>query len=186
MPRACARLVRDPAGVRVAKMIVCTTNKQSNMTWAGCGERSQRGVAAIEFAIVFPIFFAILYGIVMYCMIFLVQQSLTSAAEEGARAALVYQDATDSTSALTIRADAACARALAVVSWLTHAPRCAQTVTVAPAGCTGNTAMDCVQIVLSYAWSTYPLVPPLPVIGLLAPPSLVGQATVQIDPENLL
>lgn len=167
-------------------MIVRTTHQRATLMRAGRGKRVQRGVAAVEFAIAFPLFFAILYGIVMYCMIFLVQQSLTSAAAEGARAALVYQNATDPTSALTSRADAACARALAVVSWLTHAPQCTQAVNVAPAGCTGNTAMDCVQITLSYAWSTYPLVPPLPLMGLLAPPSLVGQATVQIDPENLL
>lgn len=46
--------------------------------------------------------------------------------------------------------------------------------------------MDCIQITLTYPWSTNPLVPPLPLMGSVAPPSLVGQATVQIDPENLL
>lgn len=134
----------------------------------------------------FPLFFVIFYGIVMYSVIFLVQQSLTSAAAEGARAALVYQNATDSTSALASRAQAACTRALAVMTWLTNAPQCAQVVNAAPTGCTGNTAMDCIQVTLTYAWSANPLVPPLPLVGLFAPPSLVGQATVQIDPENLL
>ncbi|MDR3096362.1 MAG: pilus assembly protein [Paraburkholderia sp.] len=146
----------------------------------------QRGAAAIEFALAFPLFFAILYGIVMYSMIFLVQQSLTSAVAEGARAALVYQNGADPASALTSRAQAACKRALAVVGWLAQAPQCTQAVNAAPAGCTENTAMDCIQITLTYAWSTHPLVPPLPLMGLLAPSSLVGQATVQINPENLL
>ncbi|WP_322053759.1 TadE/TadG family type IV pilus assembly protein [Paraburkholderia bannensis] len=146
----------------------------------------QRGVAAIEFALAFPLFFVVLYGIVMYSMIFLVQHSLTSAAAEGARAALVYQNAANTGAALTSRANAACTRALAVVNWLTQAPQCTQTVNTAPAGCTSNTAMDCVQITLSYPWSSKPLVPPLPLMGLMSPTSLVGQATVQIDPANLL
>lgn len=167
-------------------MIARATNGKKFPALRGRGKRTQRGVAAIEFALAFPLFFMILYGIVMYSMIFLVQQSLTSAAAEGARAALVYQNATDPTSALTSRAQAACTRALAVVSWLTHVPQCTQAVNAAPTGCTGNTAMDCIQITLTYAWGTNPLVPPLPLMELLAPSSLVGQATVQIDPENLL
>ncbi|HKU00163.1 MAG TPA: TadE/TadG family type IV pilus assembly protein [Paraburkholderia sp.] len=162
------------------------TNRHAIAARAGRGKRAQRGIAAVEFALAFPLFFAVLYGIVMYSMIFLVQQSLTSAAAEGARAALVYQNGTDPASALASRAQAACTRALAVVNWLTHAPQCTQAVNAAPTGCTGNTAMDCVQITLTYAWKTHPLVPPLPLMGLLAPSSLVGQATVQIDPENLL
>lgn len=169
-------------------MIVRTTNESARVipAHAGRGKRVQRGIAAVEFALAFPLFFAVFYAIVMFSMIFLVQQSLTTAAAEGARAALVYQNATDPTSALTLRAEAACTRALAVVNWLTTAPQCTQTFNMAPAGCTGNTAMDCVQVTLSYPWGTNPLVPALPLMGLLAPPSLVSQATVQIDPENLL
>ncbi|WP_213294999.1 TadE/TadG family type IV pilus assembly protein [Paraburkholderia sacchari] len=167
-------------------MIARTTNTHGIASKAGRGKRAQRGVAAIEFAVTFPLFFAILYAIVMYSMIFLVQQSLTAAAAEGARAALIYQNGANPASALASRAQAACTRALAVMSWLAHAPQCTQSVNAAPAGCTENTAMDCVQITLTYAWGTNPLVPPLPLMGLLAPSSLVGRATVQIDPENLL
>ncbi|WP_322046901.1 TadE/TadG family type IV pilus assembly protein [Paraburkholderia sp. J67] len=151
-----------------------------------CRRSRQRGAAAIEFALAFPLFFAILYGIVMYSMIFLVQHSMTSAAAEGARAALVYQNAANAGAALTSRANAACTRALAVVSWLAKAPTCSQTISTAPAGCASNTAMDCVQISLSYPWSSNPLVPPLPLMGLISPNSLVGNATVQIDPANIL
>ncbi|MCG5073937.1 TadE/TadG family type IV pilus assembly protein [Paraburkholderia tagetis] len=167
-------------------MIARATNVRAILARARRGKRAQRGTAAIEFALAFPLFFAILYGIVMYSMIFLVQQSLTSAAAEGARAALVYQNGANPASALASRAQAACTRALAVVNWLTHAPQCTQAVNTAPAGCAENTAMDCVQITLTYPWSTNPLVPPLPLMGLLAPSSLVGRATVQISPENLL
>lgn len=152
----------------------------------GARRSRQRGVAAIEFALAFPLFFAVLYGIVMYSMIFLVQHSLTSAAAEGARAALVYQNATSTSLALTGRAEAACTRALAVVSWLAQAPECVKVISTAPAGCSSNAAMDCVQITLTYPWSSKPLIPPLPLMGLISPTSLAGQATVQLDPVNIL
>lgn len=50
--------------------------------------RHQQGAAALEFALVFVIFFAVLYGIVSYSMMMLLQQGLTQAAVEGARASI--------------------------------------------------------------------------------------------------
>lgn len=47
----------------------------------------QRGATAVEFALVFPLFFLIFYAIVTFGLIFAVQQNLTLAATEGARAA---------------------------------------------------------------------------------------------------
>ncbi|NIE65149.1 TadE family protein [Burkholderia sp. Ax-1719] len=161
-------------------------SRRSGLRGQRRSRRHQRGVAAVEFALAFPLFFTILYAIVMYSMMFLVQHSLTSAAAEGARAALVYQYASSTSAALTSRGSAACTRALAVVSWLTQAPTCTPVVSAAPSGCSSNTAMDCVQVTLTYPWGSSPLIPPLPLMGLISPTSLVGQATVQIDPVNIL
>jgi Flp pilus assembly protein TadG len=155
---------------------------------------AQRGNAAIEFALVFPLFFLVLYAIVTYSMLFLVQQSLTAAAGEGARAALVYSNDADALAALNARAAQACERALAFVSWLpatasqsSGSPMsCTSAISVAPSGCADNTSMDCIQITLSYAYAANPLVPSLPLLDLAIPAALTGQATVQIDPENLL
>jgi hypothetical protein len=147
---------------------------------------AQRGTAAIEFAMVFPLFFLVLYAIVTYSMVFLTQQSLTAAAEEGARAALVWQSASNPGAALTARAGQACDRASSVVSWLPVAPTCVNAISTAPAGCSNNPNMDCIQVTLTYAYGTSPLVPLLPLLSLVVPQSLVGAATVQIDPENLL
>jgi Flp pilus assembly protein TadG len=55
---------------------------------------AQRGATAIEFALLFPLFFAILYAIITFSLIFVAQQNLTLAAEEGARAALNWQSST--------------------------------------------------------------------------------------------
>ncbi len=50
--------------------------------------RRQRGSVAIEFALIFPVFFAIVYAIISYGMAFLLLQSFTYAGEDALRAAL--------------------------------------------------------------------------------------------------
>lgn len=51
-------------------------------------QRGQKGAAAIEFAIIFPIFFLIFYAVVTYGLIFAAQQTITLAASEGLYAVL--------------------------------------------------------------------------------------------------
>ncbi len=50
----------------------------------------QRGATAVEFALVFPVFFLLFYGLLTYGLIFLMRMGLQHAAEDGARAALHY------------------------------------------------------------------------------------------------
>ena len=54
--------------------------------------RAQRGAYAVEFALVFLIFFSVLYAIISLGIVFTLRFSLQNAAEDGARAALRYQD----------------------------------------------------------------------------------------------
>lgn len=51
--------------------------------------RRQRGIAAIEFALVFMLLFIALYGVVTFGAIFYTQQVISRAAEDGARAAML-------------------------------------------------------------------------------------------------
>ena len=53
--------------------------------------RRQRGVYALEWAIIFPVFFMLLYGIISFGLTFLVRESMQWAIEDGARAALQHQ-----------------------------------------------------------------------------------------------
>jgi Flp pilus assembly protein TadG len=142
----------------------------------------QRGSTAVEFAIVFPLFFLVFYAIVTYSMIFVAQQSLTLAASEGARAALRFQsNATSAASALALRASAACTTATGLVNWLASSTPC--TATYAP--CTFDATMQCVNVALNYNYASQPLVPSLPLIGLPLPANLAASAMVQLNPENL-
>ncbi|MGB8382597.1 MAG: TadE family protein, partial [Dermatophilaceae bacterium] len=53
------------------------------------GQRRERGAAAIEFALLLPVFLLVIAGIVDFGRAFFTQIELTNAAREGARAAVV-------------------------------------------------------------------------------------------------
>ncbi|MBN3849062.1 pilus assembly protein [Paraburkholderia sp. Ac-20342] len=144
-------------------------------------QRAQRGATAVEFALVFPLFFLVLYAIVTYSLIFVAQQNLTLAASEGARAALNWQTNVSMATALTNRGNAACAAAKLVVQPLVNAMQCAAT----NASCGTGNAMTCITVSLTYNYTSNPLVPPLPLLNLAMPTTLSGNATVQLNPENI-
>ncbi|WP_397450080.1 TadE/TadG family type IV pilus assembly protein [Pseudomonas sp. NA-150] len=55
----------------------------------------QRGAAAIEFALVFVVFFAVLYGLMSYSLPLLMMQSFNTAATEAVRRAVAVDPATN-------------------------------------------------------------------------------------------
>lgn len=57
-------------------------------------ERSERGAAAVEFALLVPILIMILLGIMEFGRAYNVQASLTNAAREGARSMAINNDQT--------------------------------------------------------------------------------------------
>ncbi len=56
-----------------------------------CGSyrKKRRGAAAVEFAVVAPVFFLFVFGIIEYGRMVMVQQVITNASREGARAAVL-------------------------------------------------------------------------------------------------
>jgi Flp pilus assembly protein TadG len=125
---------------------------------------------AIEFALVFLIFFSLFYGIVAYGFMFALKQSVTLAAEEGARAAV--RDAPNEAARL------AQAQTMAndVLSWL---PGGGITVSATAANCVANPATRCVTVVVNYDYAGHPIVPALPLLGIAIPANLGATATVQ-------
>jgi Flp pilus assembly protein TadG len=144
--------------------------------------RRQRGATAVEFALVFPLFFLIFYAIVTFGLIFAVQQSLTLAATEGARAALNYVKSASQTQALTLRAQAAQSTARNLTTWLPNV----QVPTPSSSSCSYDASMYCVTVTVTYPYSQYPLIPSLPLLGLVVPTALSSTATVQINPANII
>lgn len=74
-----------------------------------------RGVAALEFALIFPVLFLMIYALLCYSMIFAVQHALNLAAAEGARASVRFKTSDDS---IGDREDAACMAITESLSWL--------------------------------------------------------------------
>ncbi|PTB21962.1 pilus assembly protein TadE [Trinickia symbiotica] len=141
-----------------------------------------RGSAVVEFALIFPLLFAMLYGLVTYSVILVAQQNLTLAAEEGARAALNYQNASNAGAALAARGQTACTVASKAAAWLAANATCSAQAST----CSYDATMDCIELTLSYDYAGHPLVPTLPLLSLAVPRTLTSAATVQVNPENLL
>ncbi|EFI60011.1 MULTISPECIES: TadE/TadG family type IV pilus assembly protein [Comamonas] len=172
--------------------------------------KRQQGAAAIEFAILFPIFFLIFYAIITYGLIFAAQQTLTLAAAEGARAAVRYPAPSSGSSAtkekqLLDRLAAACATAALATDWLSKigagfgSTGCSAGVSdaaglYATSGLCGTgsasftasndaSLVNCVTMQVNYNYASAPLIPRLlgPLLSLPTPNLLRGKAVAQIS-----
>ena len=159
-------------------------------------QRGQKGAAAIEFAIIFPIFFIIFYAVVTYGLIFAAQQTITLAAAEGARAAVRYQSGSNEVDRQNARIAAACDMSNQVLAWLMKtgsgqagtSGSCATgtTKTVVTADntlCSALNGVTCIKVLVTYDYDKAPLVPKLlgPLMSLPTPSLLQGQAVAQIS-----
>jgi Flp pilus assembly protein TadG len=157
--------------------------RQEGMRWAG----RQKGAAAIEFGLLFVLFFVVFYALVSYAMAMLLQESFQHAAEEGARAAIAvdnlafasngaYQTSVESQARTTVGNS---------LSWL---PAGIKTQVLG----TGNSNVqfswggsNSLTVTVIYAgYTTNPLMPVLtfPGIGQVPrlPTNLVGRAVIQL------
>jgi len=153
----------------------------------------QRGAYATEFALVFLLFFAVVYGLITYGLIFTAQQSLNLAAQDGARAALRWQQGGEP---LLARAAAARDVALDRARWVqAMAGAGALQVAVCDAGgllsgngaCSGQALPDrALEVVLRYPYAQAPLVPTFS--RLLVPGALASRSIVRLfdaGPEGI-
>ncbi|TLD41878.1 MAG: hypothetical protein JETT_1895 [Candidatus Jettenia ecosi] len=54
--------------------------------------RNQKGVAAVEFAIILPVLILLIFGIIEFSLLLYDKQVITNASREGARAGIVWAD----------------------------------------------------------------------------------------------
>ena len=167
--------------------------------------RRQRGVYALEWAIIFPVFFLLLYGVISYGLTMLVRESMQHAAEEGARAALRYPVGI-ATPNWSHRYTAALGAMQRNMNWLPSAirPNGANVkFTVCPlsatesAACTQDTPLNPAQtcderapclVLVSYSIANYQdhaIAPGIPGLGLVLPLTLSAHASLLIDRRML-
>lgn len=85
----------------------------------GC--RRTHGAATVEFAFVFPLLFLLVYGVIVYSYIFVLQQSITYAAQLAADAAVKVNPRAEDADAL--RAAAIRQTVVSALSWLPESQR---------------------------------------------------------------
>lgn len=139
----------------------------------------QRGIAALEFAILFPLLITFLLLVLTGVMMYAVKQSVTEAASEGARAALRYGSATQ-------RKNVAELTAANAMQWLVgfagaeNAYATAQLL--APGAPECNAGTYCYKVQVTYNWAARPLMPTGWIPDSWAPVSLISDtAIVQLD-----
>ena len=150
----------------------------------------QRGVAAIEFAMVLTVLLLILLAIVGYGAIFWAQQQLSAAAGEGARAGLQARYAG--------RADVQAVACDAAVVVFGPGTKVECNRTAVPANCAwtgaGGAAVGCMDVVLRYDVAQWPVLQSFQsLLGLVAgdsaqdliPSTLSARAIIQITQEPL-
>lgn len=134
-------------------------------------------------------FFAVLYAMLTYAMVFTAQQTLNLAAQDGARKALQWQNGS---AALEARANAARDTALAQTDWIALMSQSPVRVAVCGASgllsaadatqCSGTAlADDQIEVLVSYPYASNPLIPLLPWLGqAMVPRELQGRATAYL------
>jgi Flp pilus assembly protein TadG len=148
--------------------------------------RQQSGAAAVEFALVFPLLFMMIYGMVVYAYLFVLQQSLVFAAQEAAEAVVQVDPRTGSDIQRTQAAQLMAARVLA---WLPQSQKArvlgddtgsAVSVTTCDEGqsfpCPGDTSGVIVRLTFNLATPNY-LFPVINLVGVGAVPPMPAALT---------
>ncbi|MDA7418168.1 pilus assembly protein [Xenophilus arseniciresistens] len=158
----------------------------------------QRGVYAVEYALVFLLFFGLIYALICYSLLFTYRLALQHAAEDGARAALRVR-VPDVGDQMNYRKRAAESMVLRRVgTWLPVAPgirTCVQRVadpddcssvepSIAECQPQGGWPGTCRILVRVQAAGLSQVLPPFP--GFALPQAVTGQASVLLDGRTLL
>ena len=102
--------------------------------------RNRRGAAAVEFAVVSPVLFLLIFGMIEYGRMVMVQQVITNAAREGARKGVL--DGTTNSDVTTV-----------VSNYLTSASISGATTTVTPTNPSNATYGGTVTVTVSVPYS---------------------------------
>jgi len=108
--------------------------------------RRRTGTAVVEFAVVAPVFFLLIFGMIEYGRMVMVQQVITNAAREGARKGVL--DATTTSDVTTV-----------VSNYLTSANISGATTTVSPDPPSNATSGGSVTVTVSVPYSSVSWLP---------------------------
>jgi Flp pilus assembly protein TadG len=136
--------------------------------------RDEKGAEVVEFAIIVVLLVGILYGILSMGIIMAVKVSVTQAAADGARAAIVQTGS--SQQYLT-----AYTQASNDLSWLGQGA-CTPSTTIitcqpTEAPCAANTSQTCITVKVTYNYAKHPIFPTFPGLNFIEP-QVISSTTV--------
>jgi Flp pilus assembly protein TadG len=164
----------------------------------------ERGAEMIEFAIVVVLLITLLYGIITYGLILAAQATVTQAAADAARSGLVMGSATTtcgSTANIPAAACTADAEANGDLGWMdkgtchqiagtssssstvvssTGPLTCTATEESCPSDVNTGATIQCLAVTIQYNYSSDPLFPELPGLGLITPSTISSTNVVQL------
>ncbi|HWJ08011.1 MAG TPA: TadE/TadG family type IV pilus assembly protein [Nocardioides sp.] len=144
---------------------------------------TDRGAAALEFALIVPILLLLVFGIISYGYMLSFRQAISQAAAEGARAAAVAQrDADQVPDAMAAMNDALDSYGVSCNNGtLTRDGGTVGTCAVDIATCAGEPAsIQCATVTIDYAYDENPLLP-IPGVGLVLPDNLRYSAVARVS-----
>jgi Flp pilus assembly protein TadG len=128
---------------------------------------------------VFGLFVFVLYALIAFGMILALKQSMTSAASDGARAAIAARPVGAETPAQA-QVRVAKAKVDNALNWLGSKYHASDTTAVV-AFCSGSSGPQCITVTVDYPYESRPLVPPSPGMGLMTPSHIKSTAVVQVS-----
>lgn len=138
--------------------------------------KEERGAELIEFAFVIVLLITLLYGIITYGVILAAQATVTQAAADAARSGIV------STSSAVATAEA---QAGTDVGWMNkgNCGTSGTTITCVASEipCPSNTANTCIKVTVTYNYSSSPLFPELPGLGVITPSTISSTNILQLS-----
>jgi Flp pilus assembly protein TadG len=132
--------------------------------------RSERGVAALEFAIVVQVLFLLLYGMLMYGFIFALDHNMTQSAAEGARAAI------SQTHDWASYAETSARDHLSFMQAKTNANVKAEVIP-----CPSDATVQCIHVTITYDNRAHPILPGFLGMQYLTPGTITAESTVELD-----
>ncbi|MET0929129.1 MAG: TadE family protein [Aeromicrobium sp.] len=141
----------------------------------------------VEFALILPIFVALVFGIISYGYMLSYRQALGQAASEGARAAAIVpsgmtapQKTARATNALN---DALSSYGVSCVGTvLKHGSTTAGSCSIQPSvPCPSDAARSCAIVTVTHSYRSHPLVPSFPGLGVTLPQQLTYKAVMEVS-----
>ncbi|KAA1379665.1 pilus assembly protein [Aeromicrobium fastidiosum] len=147
----------------------------------------ERGAAMVEFALVLPVFVALVFGIVSYGYMLSYRQALGQAASEGARAVAIVPSGMD-TATKTTKSRTAINDALGGYGVtcsgtnLVHGSSTDGTCSIQPnVACPADATRRCAVVTVTHAYRANPLVPSFPGLGVTLPQNLTYTSVVEVN-----